>query len=37
MTLFNDYLLPFELTSVLLLVAMVGVIVLVRREKGGLK
>lgn len=34
MTLFNDYLLPFEVTSVLLLVAMVGVIVLVRREKG---
>lgn len=37
MTLFNDYLLPFEVTSVLLLVAMVGVIVLVRREKGGQK
>lgn len=35
MTLFNDYLLPFEVTSVLLLVAMVGVIVLVRRQKGG--
>ena len=34
MTLFNNYLLPFEVTSVLLLVAMVGVIVLVRREKG---
>jgi NADH-quinone oxidoreductase subunit J len=29
--LFTDYLLPFELTSVLLLAAMVGVIVLVRR------
>jgi NADH-quinone oxidoreductase subunit J len=37
MTLFNDYLLPFEVTSVLLLVAMIGVIVLVRREKGGQK
>ncbi len=35
LTLFNDYLLPFEATSVLLLVAMIGVIVLVRREKGG--
>ena len=31
--LFNQYLLPFEVTSVLLLVAMVGVIVLVRKEK----
>ena len=33
--LFNQYLLPFEITSVLLLVAMVGAIVLTRREKGG--
>ncbi len=35
MTLFNDYLLPFEVTSVLLLVAMVGAIVLTKKEKGG--
>jgi NADH-quinone oxidoreductase subunit J len=34
-TLFNDYLLPFEVTSILLLVAMVGVIVLNRHEKAG--
>jgi NADH-quinone oxidoreductase subunit J len=34
MTLFNQYLLPFEITSVLLLVAMVGVIVLTKKEKG---
>ncbi len=33
MTLFSSYLLPFEVTSILLLVAMVGVIVLVRKEK----
>ena len=33
MALFNDYLLPFEVTSVLLLVAMVGAIVLIRKEK----
>jgi NADH-quinone oxidoreductase subunit J len=32
-TLFTDYLLPFEITSILLLVAMVGAIVLVRKEK----
>jgi NADH-quinone oxidoreductase subunit J len=32
--LFNQYLLPFEVTSVLLLVAMVGVIVLTKKEKG---
>ncbi|HEX6269559.1 MAG TPA: NADH-quinone oxidoreductase subunit J, partial [Anaerolineales bacterium] len=32
-TLFSDYLLPFEVTSVLLLVAMVGAIVLIRKEK----
>ena len=30
--LFNDYLLPFEAVSILLLVAMVGVIVLTRRK-----
>ncbi len=33
MMLFNQYLLPFEVTSILLLVAMVGAIVLVRKEK----
>ena len=33
--LFSQYLLPFEITSVLLLVAMVGAIVLTRREKVG--
>ena len=33
MRLFNQYLLPFEVTSVLLLVAMVGAIVLVRKER----
>jgi len=32
--LFNSYLLPFEITSVLLLVAMVGAIVLTQKEKG---
>lgn len=31
--LFNHYLIPFEITSVLLLVAMVGAIVLSRRER----
>lgn len=31
--LFNEYLLPFEITSVLLLVAMIGAIVLTRNEK----
>jgi NADH-quinone oxidoreductase subunit J len=31
--LFNNYLLPFEMTSILLLVAMIGAIVLTRREK----
>ena len=31
--LFNEYLLPFEITSVLLLVAMVGAIVLTRNQK----
>ncbi len=33
MVLFSQYLLPFEITSVLLLVAMVGAIVLIRKEK----
>ena len=32
--LFTQYLLPFEVTSILLLVAMVGAIVLVSKEKG---
>ena len=32
-TLFTQYLLPFEVTSILLLVAMVGAIVLIRKEK----
>jgi NADH-quinone oxidoreductase subunit J len=32
--LFTDYLFPFELTSVLLLAAMVGVLVLARRRPG---
>ena len=33
-TLFNDYLLPFEVASVILLVALVGAIVLARKEPG---
>lgn len=33
LSLFNEYLLPFEVTSILLLVAMVGAIVLIRKEK----
>ncbi len=33
--LFSEYLLPFEVTSVLLLVAMVGAILLTKPEKGG--
>jgi NADH-quinone oxidoreductase subunit J len=33
--LFNQYLLPFEVTSILLLVAMVGAIVLTKQEKKG--
>jgi NADH-quinone oxidoreductase subunit J len=37
MTLFNNYLLPFEVTSILLLVAMVGAIVLTKQEKAGQK
>ena len=32
--LFGQYLLPFEVTSIVLLVAMVGAIVLTKREKG---
>jgi NADH-quinone oxidoreductase subunit J len=34
MTLFSQYLLPFEVTSLLLLVAMVGAIVLTKQVKG---
>lgn len=34
LTLFSDYLLPFEVTSILLLVAMIGAIVLTKQEKG---
>ena len=34
LSLFNSYLLPFEVTSVVLLVAMIGAIVLTKREKG---
>jgi NADH-quinone oxidoreductase subunit J len=30
--LFRDYLLPFELTSVLILVAIIGVVVLAKRQ-----
>lgn len=37
MILFGKFLLPFEVTSILLLVAMVGAIVLSKREKAGLK
>jgi NADH-quinone oxidoreductase subunit J len=33
--LFSQYLLPFEVTSILLLVAMVGAIVLTAKKKGG--
>ena len=33
-TLFDKYLLPFEVTSILLLVAMVGAIILTKRQKG---
>jgi NADH-quinone oxidoreductase subunit J len=35
LTLFNQYLLPFEVTSIVLLVAMVGAIVLTKQEKKG--
>ncbi|MFH2038895.1 MAG: NADH-quinone oxidoreductase subunit J [Chloroflexota bacterium] len=34
LSLFNQYLLPFEVTSILLLVAMIGAIVLTKQEKG---
>ncbi len=33
--LFSQYLLPFEVTSILLLIAMVGAIILTLRERGG--
>ena len=33
-SLFSDYLLPFEAVSILLLVAMVGAIILTKKEKG---
>ena len=33
-SLFEDYLLPFEVVSILLLVAMVGAIILTKKEKG---
>ena len=33
-SLFSDYLLPFEIVSILLLVAMVGAIILTKKEKG---
>jgi NADH-quinone oxidoreductase subunit J len=34
LALFNEYLLPFEVVSILLLVAMVGAIILTKKEKG---
>ena len=37
MILFNQFLLPFEVTSILLLVAMVGAIVIAKQEKVGQK
>jgi NADH:ubiquinone oxidoreductase subunit 6 (chain J) len=37
MTLFDQFLLPFEITSILLLVAMVGAIVIAKQEKVGQK
>jgi NADH-quinone oxidoreductase subunit J len=37
LTLFSDYLLPFEVTSILLLVAMIGALALARKEKAGSK
>jgi len=36
-SLFSDYLLPFEVTSILLLIAMVGAIILTKKEKGAQK
>lgn len=35
MALFRDYLLPFEVASVILLVALIGAVVLAREENGG--
>jgi len=35
MTLFNDYFLPFQITAVLLLAAMIGAIVITKKEKKG--
>jgi NADH-quinone oxidoreductase subunit J len=32
-TLFNEYLLPFEVTSVLILIAIIGVVVLAKRQR----
>jgi NADH-quinone oxidoreductase subunit J len=32
-TLFNQYLVPFEVTSVLILVAIIGVVVLAKRQQ----
>ncbi len=37
LALFKNYLLPFEVTSIVLLVAMVGAIVLAKQEKAGQK
>jgi NADH-quinone oxidoreductase subunit J len=37
LALFNEYLLPFEVVSILLLVAMVGAIILTKKEKGTAK
>jgi NADH-quinone oxidoreductase subunit J len=37
MLLFGQYLLPFEIISIVLLVAMVGAIVLIKQEKAGSK
>ena len=37
LALFKDYLLPFEVTSIVLLVAMVGAIVIAKQEKAGQK
>jgi NADH-quinone oxidoreductase subunit J len=34
LSLFNEYLLPFEVVSILLLVSMVGAIILTKKEKG---
>ncbi len=35
MALFQNYLLPFEITSVLLLIAMISAIILTQRDRGG--